>query len=39
VASFIRHRGVKETAALVGGLDAWKAAGLPLEKGGGTRGR
>jgi rhodanese-related sulfurtransferase len=35
VASFLKHRGVKDTAALVGGLDAWKAAGLRLERGGG----
>jgi rhodanese-related sulfurtransferase len=35
VASFLKHKGIKETAALVGGLDAWKAAGLRLEKGSG----
>jgi len=33
VASFLKHKGIKETAALLGGLDAWKAAGLPLKKG------
>jgi rhodanese-related sulfurtransferase len=37
VASFLKHRGFKETAALVGGLDAWKAAGLPLSKGSAAR--
>jgi rhodanese-related sulfurtransferase len=37
VASFLKHRGVKETAALLGGFDAWKAAGLRVEKGGDAR--
>jgi rhodanese-related sulfurtransferase len=37
VASFLKHKGIKETAALLGGLDAWKAAGLRLEKGSGAR--
>ena len=30
-ASFLRYKGFKQTAALLGGLDAWKAAGLPVE--------
>lgn len=30
MASFLKHKGIKETAALRGGLDAWKAAGLRL---------
>jgi rhodanese-related sulfurtransferase len=37
VASFLKHKGIKETAALLGGFDAWKAAGLKLEKGSGKR--
>jgi rhodanese-related sulfurtransferase len=39
VASFLKHKGIKETAALLGGLDAWKAAGLRLEMGSGERRR
>ena len=31
-ASFLRYKGFKHTAALLGGLDAWKAAGLPVER-------
>ena len=31
-ASFLRYKGFKQTAALLGGLDAWKAAGLPVER-------
>jgi rhodanese-related sulfurtransferase len=32
-AQMLARRGITTTAALVGGLDAWKAAGLPVETG------
>jgi 3-mercaptopyruvate sulfurtransferase SseA len=28
----LSRAGIKNTAALCGGLDAWKAAGLPIER-------
>jgi rhodanese-related sulfurtransferase len=29
--------GIENTAALIGGTDAWRVAGLPMEGGGGTK--